>query len=109
MVDSIVHEKMQNFTNQMWPFYKSPSEEESGNDKNCSPNISTTTSANAFTMENIEQMIQKCSKTKIQNQTAETTINPHWLHRDTMKMVYLSLTSGIIESNKIFATTANIS
>ena len=43
----------------MVPLYQSPSEEESGNDKNCSPNISTTTSANAVTMESIEQMLHK--------------------------------------------------
>ena len=41
----------------MGTFYQSPYEEESGNDKNCSPNISTTTSANAVTMESIEQML----------------------------------------------------
>ena len=33
MIDSIVHDKMQEFINQMGPFYQSPSEEESGNDK----------------------------------------------------------------------------
>ena len=60
IIDSIVHEKMQEFINQMGPFYQSPSEEESYNDKNCSPNISTTTSANAVTMESIEQMLHNC-------------------------------------------------
>ena len=43
----------------MRPFYPFPSEEESVNDKTCSCNISTTTSANAVTMENIELMFQK--------------------------------------------------
>ena len=60
MIDSIVHEKMQEFINQMVPFYQSLSEEESENDKNCSPNISTTTSANTVTMESIEQMLHNC-------------------------------------------------
>ena len=59
MIDSIVNETMQEFINQMGPFYQSPSEEESGNDKNRYPNISTTTSANAVTMERIEQMFHK--------------------------------------------------
>ena len=54
MIDSIVHDKRQEFINQMGPFYQFPSEEESGNDKDCYPNISTTTSSNAFTMESIE-------------------------------------------------------
>ena len=40
-------------------FYQSPSGEESGNEKNYSPNISTTISANAVTMESIEQMFHK--------------------------------------------------
>ena len=40
MIDSIVNETMQEFINQMGPFYQSPSEEESGNDKNRYPNIS---------------------------------------------------------------------
>ena len=43
----------------MVPFYQSSSEEESVNDKNYSPNISTITSANAVTMESIEQMFNK--------------------------------------------------
>ena len=59
MVDSILHEKMQEFINQMVPFYQYPSEEESVNDKNCSHNICTKTSANAVNMENIEQMFHK--------------------------------------------------
>ena len=33
MIDSIVHDKMQEFINKMGPFYRSPSEKESGNDK----------------------------------------------------------------------------
>ena len=57
MIDRILHDKMQEFINQMGTFYHSPSGEESVNDKNCSPNISTTTSANAVTMESIEQML----------------------------------------------------
>ena len=43
----------------MGPFYQYPPEEESGNDKIRSPIISTTTSANAVTMEIIEQMFHK--------------------------------------------------
>ena len=53
MVDRIVHSKMQEFINQMVPFYKSPSEKESVHDKNCSHNIFTAISANAVTMESI--------------------------------------------------------
>ena len=60
MIDSIVHGKMQEFINKMRPFYHSPCEEKSGNEKNCSPNISTATSANAVTMESIEQMLHNC-------------------------------------------------
>ena len=56
--------KNQELINQMGPFYQFPSEEESGNDKNCSPNISTTTSVNAVTMENIEQIFQKIFQDK---------------------------------------------
>ena len=59
MIDSIVHEKMQEFINKMGPLYQSPSEEESGNDKNFSPNISTTTSDNAVTMKSIEQILHQ--------------------------------------------------
>ena len=59
MIDIIVNDKMQEFINQMVPFYHSPSEEESGNDKNCYLIISTTTSANAVTMESIEKMFHK--------------------------------------------------
>ena len=33
MVDNIVHDKIQEFINQMGPFYQYPSEEESGNYK----------------------------------------------------------------------------
>ena len=40
----------------MGPFHQYPYEEESVNDKNCSQNISTTTSDNTVTMEKIEQM-----------------------------------------------------
>ena len=61
----------------MGTFYQSPSEEESGNDKNCSPNISTTTSANSVNMESIEQMFHRMFQDKIQNKMAEKTINPH--------------------------------
>ena len=43
----------------MGPFHQYPYEEESVNDKNCSQNISTTTSDNTVTMEKIEQMFQK--------------------------------------------------
>ena len=60
MIDRIVHDKMKEFINQMGPSYQSPYEEESGNEEKCSPIISTTTSANAVTMENIEQMLHKC-------------------------------------------------
>ena len=48
----------------MGPFYHSPVEEESGNDKNCSPKISTTTIANAVTMEIIEQTYHKMLQDK---------------------------------------------
>ena len=61
----------------MVPLYHSPSEEESGNGKKCSPKVSTTTSANAVTMESIEQMFHKMFQDKIQNKMAEKTINPH--------------------------------
>ena len=50
MVGSIVHYKMKEFINQTGPFYQLPSKEEPVNDKNCSPNISATTSANTVTM-----------------------------------------------------------
>ena len=46
----------------MGPFYKYPSEGESGYDKNCYPHISTTISYNAVTMESIEQMFRKIFK-----------------------------------------------
>ena len=59
MINSISHDKIQEFINKMGPFYQYPYEEESGNDKNCSPNISTTTSANAVTMGSIEQILHK--------------------------------------------------
>ena len=77
MVDSIVHEKMQEFINQMGPFYQSPSEEESGNDKNCSSNISATTSANVFTMESIKQIFQKIIQDNNSNKMAKTPMKPH--------------------------------
>ena len=48
----------------MGPLYQSPFEEESGNNKNCYPKISTTTSANAVTMEIIEQMLHKMFQDK---------------------------------------------
>ena len=105
IIDSTVYEKMQEFINQMGPFYQSPSEEESGNDKNCSPNISTTTSANAVTMESIEHISIKNFKITIQNKTEETTIKSHWLHKDTMWIVYPSLTAGLMVSHQIFGTT----
>ena len=50
MVDDIVHNKMQEFINQMGPFYQAPSEEESVNDKNRPRNIYTLTSANYVIM-----------------------------------------------------------
>ena len=53
MVDSIVHDQIKEFINQMGPFYQYPSDEESFNDKNCSQKISTTTSSHAVTMESI--------------------------------------------------------
>ena len=59
MVDSIVHDKMQEFINKMGPLYQSPYEEDSVNDKKCYHNISTTTSDNEVTIENTEQMFQK--------------------------------------------------
>ena len=64
MVESIVHEKMQEFINQMGTIYQYPYEEESVNDKNCSHHISATTSANAVTMESIEQIFQKMLQDK---------------------------------------------
>ena len=54
VVHSIVNDKIQELINQIGPFNHSPSEKESVNDKTCPQNISTTTSANAVTMENIE-------------------------------------------------------
>ena len=57
--DRIVHENIQEFINQMGPFYQSSYEDESVNDKNFSRNISTATSANVVTMESIKQMSQK--------------------------------------------------
>ena len=54
MVDRILHEKIQESINQLGPLHQSLYEEESGNDKNCYLNISTTTVANGFTMESIE-------------------------------------------------------
>ena len=77
IIDSIVHDKMQEFINQMGPFYQYPPEEESDNDKKCSPNISTATGDNAVTMESIEQMIHKIFKITTQNKTSETKIKPH--------------------------------
>ena len=59
MIDSIVNDKIQSFINQMGPFYNSPYEVESVNDKKCSHNISIVTSSNAVTMEIIEQMLPK--------------------------------------------------
>ena len=38
----------------------------------------------------------------------ETTIKPHWLHKNTILMFYPSLTAGIMESHQIFSTTANL-
>ena len=72
MIESIVHDTIQEFINQMVPFYQSPYEEELCNDKNWSPNISTTTSAHSVTMESIEQIFQKMfqdnnSKSKSRN------------------------------------------
>ena len=43
----------------MVPFYKYPSGEESGNEKNYYPIIPSTISANAVTMESIEQIFYK--------------------------------------------------
>ena len=39
MIDSIVHDKMQEFINQKGPFYQYPFEEESGNDKTIIQNL----------------------------------------------------------------------
>ena len=64
IIDSIVNKKMQEFMNQMGLFYQYPFEEESGNNKTCSPNNYTTTSDNAVTMEGIEQMSQKMLQEK---------------------------------------------
>ena len=50
MVDDIVHGKIQQFINQMGPFYQAPSEEKPVNDKNCPIKIYTSTSTNAITM-----------------------------------------------------------
>ena len=61
----------------MVPFYKYPSGEESGNEKNCYPIIPSTISANAVTMESIEKNSIKCFKIIVQNKTAETEISPH--------------------------------
>ena len=93
----------------MGPFYQSPSEAESDNYNNCSPIISTTTSANAVNIESIEKCFIKCIKITIKNQTAETTIKPHLLNKVMMQLVYPSLTAGLMESHQIFGTTENIS
>ena len=45
---------MQELINQMGPLYKSTSEVESVNDKNCPHNISTVTNPNEVTTERIE-------------------------------------------------------
>ena len=77
MIDSIVHYKMKSFINKMGPFCQSSSEKESVNDKNCSPNISTTTSANSVTMERIEQIFHKMFQYNNSKSTADTTIFSH--------------------------------
>ena len=43
----------------------------------------------------------------IQNQTAETIIKPNLFHKETMQMVYPSLTDGLMESHQIFSTTTS--
>ena len=48
----------------MGSFYQYQYEEESANNKKFSHNISTTTSVNAVTMENIEQIFQKIFQDK---------------------------------------------
>ena len=83
IIDSIAHDEMKQFINPVGPFYQYPSKEESGNGKNCSPNISATTSDNAVTIEGIEKVLHK----KIQIQTEETTIHPHLLYKDKIRMV----------------------
>ena len=72
--------------------------------KTVPPNISTTTSANAFTMESIEQMFHKMFQDNNSNQMKETTIKTHVLLNGTMRMVYLSFTADTMESHQIFAT-----
>ena len=63
-------------------------------------------------MDSLWKALNKCSmecfKITIQNQTEETTINPYLLHKDKIRMVYPSLTAGIMESHQTFFATANI-
>ena len=77
MIGSILHDKIQEFINKMGPLYQSPSEEESGNDKKCSPNISTTTSANSVTLESIEKMFHKMFQYNNSKSNFRTKENPH--------------------------------
>ena len=35
-------------------------------------------------------------------------MNPHLLHKDTMRIVYPSLTAGLMESHQIFGRTENL-
>ena len=53
-------------------------------------------------------MYQKRFKKIIRNKKEETTINLHWLHKGTMRNIYPSLTTGLMESHQIFSTTANL-
>ena len=48
----------------MRPFYQYPYDDESGNNKNYSTNISTTTTAHAVTMESIEKKFHKIFQDK---------------------------------------------
>ena len=56
MIDSIVHEKMQVFINKMGPFYQSPSEEESGKEKNILP----TSPKQQVIMQSLWKALKKC-------------------------------------------------
>ena len=93
----------------MGPLYQSPSEEESGNDKNILPTSPQQQLLMKSLWKTLKKCFIKCFKITIQNQTVEATINPHLLHKDMVQMVYPSLTSGLMESHQIFGTTANIS
>ena len=88
MVDSIVHDKMQELINQKVPFYQYPSEEEPVNDKN----VHRTAPQQQVLIQSLWKALNNCSrfyfKITIQNKMAGTTLNNHLLQKGTMQMVY---------------------